>query len=184
VDAAALATPGFSPQGAVYSAPQTVYLFANILPLTGITIHYTDNGTAPTCSSTQFQSTTGIPVSTTKTIKAVNCRSGVMSSVASATYTINAAKVSTPSFLPQCTATHCAKVQMSCATASADIYYTNDLSNPVCYQGSKYTAGTTGVSIPGTGSTTIKAIACKSGMQNSDVNSFTASGTMCGTCGH
>lgn len=66
-----------------------------------------------------------------------------------------------------------AEVSLSCATAGADIYYTIDGSTPTSAS-SKYTAA-----IAITAPVTIKALACKAGMETSETLSaaYTISGT-------
>ena len=72
--------------------------------------------------------------------------------------------VATPTFSPAAgTYTSAQNVTIACATAGADIYYTVDGSNPTT-SSTKYTAPIA-VSV----STTVKAIAVKSGMNNSSV---------------
>lgn len=53
----------------------------------GAKVYYTDDGSTPTSSSTEYNATTGIALSATKTIKAVAIINSVASEVASGTYT-------------------------------------------------------------------------------------------------
>ena len=126
----------------------------------GATIHYTTSGTAPTCST----GTTGTSVtinSTGTVLKAIACKDGSdASEVASATYTL---KCATPTGLTTGTYVGTQTVTLATATVGANIYYTTDGSNP--------TASSTHYTAPfGVSSTsTIKAIAIKSGYTNSEV---------------
>ena len=82
-----VATPTFSPAEGTYFAAQDVTINCTT---EGATIYYTLDGTTPTTSSSVYS--TAITVSETKTIKAMGVKDGMQnSSVASATYTIQAA---------------------------------------------------------------------------------------------
>ena len=81
-----VATPTFSPAEGTFIEAQNVTISC---ATSGATIHYTTDGTNPTTSSATFSS--AIAVSETTTIKAIAVKSGMNnSSVATATYTINA----------------------------------------------------------------------------------------------
>ena len=82
------ATPTFSPvAGAVVSG--TTVAISDATP--GATIYYTTDGTTPTASSTQYNSSTPISVTQAETIEAIAIASGdSVSGVASAAYTIQA----------------------------------------------------------------------------------------------
>jgi hypothetical protein len=108
-------------------------------------------------------------VTSSTTIKAIACKSGLTdSSVASAIYTIETlSQVSTPTFSPSGgTFSSAQSVTVSTATTGASIYYTIDSSTPTCSTGTAY-SGAINVAV----TTTIKAIACKSGMTDSDLAS-------------
>ena len=55
----------------------------------GAAVYYTDDGTTPTSSSTAYNAESGITLSATKTIKAIQILNGQSSEVASGTYTKN-----------------------------------------------------------------------------------------------
>lgn len=75
-----------SPGAGTYSSTQSVTL--NIATTTGATAHYTTNGDAVTCSSTTYSG--AFNISTTKTVKAIGCKTNYVSSAAiSDLYTIN-----------------------------------------------------------------------------------------------
>lgn len=54
---------------------------------TGASVYYTDDGSTPTSASTAYNAESGITLSATKTIKAIQIVDGVSSDVASGTYT-------------------------------------------------------------------------------------------------
>ena len=82
-------------------------------------------------------------------------------------YATGTGKVATPIFTPEPTKTYteAQNVVISCTTDGADIYYTTDESRPSKEYGTKYTSA---ISVSKT--TTIKAIAVKDGMTDSDVS--------------
>lgn len=55
----------------------------------GASVYYTDNGDTPTSASTAYNAESGITLSATKTIKAIQILNGQSSDVATATYTKN-----------------------------------------------------------------------------------------------
>lgn len=82
-----VATPTFSPAAGTYYEAQNVTISCTT---TGATIHYTVDGNDPTTSSAVYSSP--IAISQTTTVKAMAVKSGMSnSSIASATYTIEAA---------------------------------------------------------------------------------------------
>ena len=81
--ASSVATPIFTPAEGTYTSTQSVTITC---ATAGSTIYYTTNGSTPTSSSTKY--TGAIPVSSTKTIKAIAIKGSDTSPVASATYTI------------------------------------------------------------------------------------------------
>lgn len=81
-----VATPTFSPAGGNYdSPPLTVAISCNT---SGVTIHYTTDGTEPTTSSFTYSATVPIMISATTTVKAIAVKDGVSSAVATAVYNI------------------------------------------------------------------------------------------------
>ena len=161
-----VSAPTASPVAGTYTSAQSVTLST---ATAGADIYYTTNGNNPTASSTKY--TGAITVDKTMTIKAIAVKSGMTNSdVASFTYTINIApsKVSAPTANPAAgTYSSTQNVTLSTATAGADIYYTTNGSTPTA-SSTKYTGA---ITVDKT--TTIKAIAMKSGMTDSDVVSFT-----------
>ncbi len=161
-----VATPAFSPAGGTYSAAQNVTISC---ATEGATIYYTTDGNDPTTSSDVYS--TAIPVSETTTIKAIAVKSGMTNSeVATAVYTINIVPdtVATPAFSPAGgTYSAAQNVTISCATSGATIYYTTDGTTPTT-SSNVYSAA-----IPVSETTTIKAIAVKSGMTDSEVATAT-----------
>ena len=154
-------TPSFSPAAGTYTGTQNVTITSGTA---GSTIYYTTDGTTPTTGSTVYS--TSVSVTASNTIKAIAVKNGMADSdVASAAYTI-LAKVATPTFSPAAGAyTGTQSVIISNATAGSTIYYTTNGTNP--------TTASTVYSAPITisSSCTIKAMAAKSGMTNSDVAS-------------
>mgnify|MGYP001788024888 CR=1 FL=1 len=161
-----VATPTFSPAGGTYTAAQSVTLSC---ATAGATIRYTTNGSEPTASSTQY--TGAINVASTTTIKAKAFKSGMTdSATASATYTINSTveTVAAPVFSPAGgTYTTAQSVTLSSATAGATIRYTTNGSDPTA-SSTQYTGA---INVAAT--TTIKAKAFKSGMNDSATTSAT-----------
>ncbi len=83
---AAVEAPIFSPEGGVYTTPQTVSFAVAAPTMEGYTFYYTLDGTEPTTESTLY--TGSIEVSTTTTIKAIAVKGGEVSLVTTATYAI------------------------------------------------------------------------------------------------
>ena len=151
--------PTFSIAEGVFDVPQSVELSCTT---EGTTIYYTTDGSTPTESSTEYAG--AISVSSTTTIKAIAVKSGLVNSdVVSATYTL---RVATPTFsLAQGEYDTTQSVELSCATDGATIYYTLDGKTPTS-SNTEYTGAISVSSI-----TTIKAIAIKDGLTNSEVAS-------------
>jgi hypothetical protein len=88
-------TPTFSPASGVYTGPQLVIINE---PSLNTTIYYTTDGSAPTTSSTVYNTGTAITVSSTETLNAiaVSVVTGYSSSpIGTATYTLPAIAAST-----------------------------------------------------------------------------------------
>ncbi|MGO0060371.1 chitobiase/beta-hexosaminidase C-terminal domain-containing protein [Brevibacillus fluminis] len=158
-----VATPTANPAGGEVASGTTVALST---VTDGATIYYTTDGATPTSSSTPYSSP--ITVSSAMTIKAIAVKSGMIDSdVMSESYTIaatpQAAKpIATPAGGEVASGT---KVTLGTSTAGATIHYTVDGSTPTASSPS-YTG-----EIEITGPVTIKAIAVKAGMTDSDVMS-------------
>jgi len=85
-----VATPEFSPVGGTYHSAQNVTITC---ATDGATIYYTTDGSNPTTGSTEY--TGGIPVSVSKTIKAIAVKDGMVNSdIATAVYNIPTITVS------------------------------------------------------------------------------------------
>ncbi len=152
--------PVMSPVGGTFSGTQSVTL-STTTP--SATIYYTTNGTNPTTSSTQY--TGAITVASTTTIKAFAVRSGYAdSAVTTEVYTIIPVAV-----MPVLTPTggtfgSTVTLSMSTTTPGATIYYTTNGSTPSA--GSTVYSGSISISA----TTTVKAIAIKSGYTDSPIN--------------
>ena len=131
----------------------------------GTTIYYTLDGTAPTDASTEYAE--AIHITETTTVKAIAIKNALSSDVVSATYTIsNIETVATPVITPEAGNYNAPQqITITCETADAVIYYTTDGTDP--------TAESTSYTEPFTlsASATVKAIAVKEGMNNSQIAS-------------
>lgn len=163
-----VATPTFSPAAGTFTDSTSVTLAS---ATTGAKIYYTTDGTAPTTSSTLYSSPIAVNATTTIKAIAINRTNATAtdydqpdSTVASATYTITP-KVATPTIDPASgNFSTIQRVTMACSTADATIYYTTDGSTPDPATATQYTDA-----IYCHQTTTVKAIAVKSGLANSDV---------------
>ncbi|MBK6607748.1 MAG: chitobiase/beta-hexosaminidase C-terminal domain-containing protein [Leptospiraceae bacterium] len=158
--------PTFDPPAGTYNKDQLVTVNTSV---SGTTIYYTTDGSKPTTASAQY--TGAIPVTghgTTNTIQAMAIRSGMSGSdIASETYVINYDAVAMPTLNPAAgTYASAQTVALSTTTAGATIYYTLDGTTPTA-SSTQYT-GAISLSVGGS-TTTIQAIAIKSGMANSSV---------------
>ena len=164
---AQVAAPSFSPAGGTYTSAQSVTITTTT---SGATIRYTTDGSNPTATTGTVYSSP-VSISVTTTLKAIAYKSGMTdSAVTSATYTISApSQVAAPSFSPGGgTYTSAQSVTISSTTSGASIRYTIDGSTPTATTGTLYSAP---VTISAT--TTLKAIAYKSGLTDSAVTSAT-----------
>jgi len=159
------ATPTANPSSGAVTAGTSVSL---INATQGATIYYTTDGTVPNTSSTVYSSP--ITITNAMTIKAIAVKSGMTNSeVMSVSYTIAQVQVATPTAI-QTDSNGSVLVTLSTTTSDATIYYTTDgihdpTTNP---QTDPYTVMYNGpISVP-TGYT-IKAIAVKTGMANSNI---------------
>lgn len=155
-----VATPVLSPTPGTFPSSQSVTITCST---TGATIYYTTDGSAPTTTSSVY--TSSITISATSTLKAVAARNGMNNStVVSGAYTITGS-VAPPAFSPVegCYAS-AQTVSISSTTPGASIYYTTDGSVPT-------TASTLYLSaITVSATTTLKAIAVKSGWTTSSLS--------------
>jgi hypothetical protein len=162
-----VSTPTFGVAAGTYNSDQSVSISTST---SGTTIYYTTNGTDPTTGSTQYTGSVSIAGhGTSLTLKAIAVKTGMLNSaIASSAYTITYSTVATPTFsLEAGTYTGARTITLSTTTTTANIYYTTNGDTPTCAStmyGSSITVSTV---------TTVKAIACKSGMLNSAVASAT-----------
>ncbi|MGA3007688.1 MAG: chitobiase/beta-hexosaminidase C-terminal domain-containing protein [Opitutaceae bacterium] len=162
-----VATPAFSPAVGTYTSAVTVTISDST---SGATLYYTTNGTTPTTSSTVYSGP--ISVSSTTTIEAIGAKSGdTNSNVASATYTISSVppptQVATPTINPNGGSfTGAVTVTIADSTGGSAIRYTTDGSAPSESNGAIYSG-----SISIGSSTTLRAIAYKSGDTDSNIAS-------------
>jgi len=154
-----VATPTATPGAGVVAAGSTVTLST---ATAGASIYYTTDGTNPSTGSTLY--TVPISINANVTIKAIAVKSGMIDSdILTANYTVMD-KVATPTATPVAGAVAAGTtVTLSTATAGASIYYTTDGTNP----SSGSTLYTVPISI--NVNVTIKAIAVKGGMSDSDI---------------
>lgn len=154
------ATPTFNVAEGTYDVAQNVIISCTT---DGASIYYTDDGTTPTSSSTEY--TSAIHITETTTLKAIAIKDGVESDVASATYTMN--RPAAPTFDVEGGIFNAAFTLHLSADDGATIYYTTNGDTPT----SSSTVYSDGISIPAA-TTTVKAIAVKSGL-TSDVTIVT-----------
>ena len=133
----------------------------------GATIYYTTDGSTPDETSTVYS--TPIEITAATTIKAIAKKEGYLDSgVGTGAYTIDTPTVATPTFVPDGgNITSGDTVTMSCSTDGATIYYTTDGSTPTS-SSTEYTAP-----VVLNATTTVKAIAVKTGYNDSAVKSAT-----------
>ncbi len=129
----------------------------------GATIYYTTNGATPTTSSKKYSS--AFTITSDTNIKAIAVKSGYSnSSVKSVTVEVEEPRCSTPSATPTAVIGGYT-VKLTCSTSGASMYYTTDGSTPSKTNGTKYTSS--GIKITTQGTTTIQAVAIKSGYEDS-----------------
>jgi len=156
------AAPVISPGSATYTTAQTVTIVTSTV---GATIKFTTDGSIP--SETNGLVYTGaFTVSATATIKAVAIKTGIINSnIVSASFVINTEKAATPVFSPAGgTYSTAQSVNLTTSTNGAIIKYTTDGSTPSSSNGLTYSSA---ISVNAT--TTIKAVATKTNMADSEV---------------
>lgn len=157
------AAPTFSPEAGAVEEGTKVTISAE----EGADIYFTTDGTDPTKESTKYTADTEITINEETTVKAIAVVSGKKNSpVATAEYTIKAAveQVAKPTFNPAAGAVDAGTtVTISTTTEGAAIHYTTNGDTP--------TASSTLYTAPVAINTacTLKAIAVKEGMTDSDV---------------
>ncbi|MDY5886664.1 MAG: chitobiase/beta-hexosaminidase C-terminal domain-containing protein, partial [Treponema sp.] len=156
-----VATPAFSVESGAVNSGTSVTITCSTV---GAKIYYTKDGNEPTASSTEYKA--AISVTPPMTLKAIAVKDGMNNSaVASVSYTIKET-VATPAFSVESGAVNSGtSVTITCSTDGAKIYYTTDEKDPTA-SSTEYTAA-----ISVTPPMTLKAIAVKSGMNNSAVAS-------------
>ncbi|HBE76636.1 MAG TPA: hypothetical protein DDW65_02470 [Firmicutes bacterium] len=162
-----VATPTFNVAGGTYTTAKKVSINC---ATAGATIRYTKDGNEPSESSPTITFGSFITIANTTILKAKAFKAGWGNSDPMvATYII---AVATPTFnLAAGTYTSTQKVSISCATLGTSIYYTTDGSTPTTASQS-YNASTPVVLDLNT-ITTLKAIAVKDGLQDSDIKNIT-----------
>ncbi len=169
-----VATPQISPAatGGIYSSSSDM-TGATAVTITcstsGAAIHYTTDGSTPTFSATTYSGPISVTGNgTVMTIKAIGTKSGMTDSApAQQTYKINYDQVSTPLFSPGAeTSDVMLSVNISTTTSGAYVSYTTDGSTPPSSGGAPAP-----VTVTVSSSMTLTAIAYKSLMADSPVNS-------------
>lgn len=157
-----IANPTFNPAEGTFFNSVDVALACET---EGTTIYYTLDGTDPTDASTPY--TEAIHITETTTVKAIAIKNSASSEIVSATYTISTIEtVATPVITPEAGSYNTPQqITIACETDEALIYYTTDGTDP--------TAESTHYTEPFTlsASATVKAIAVKEGMNNSQIAS-------------
>jgi pectate lyase len=157
------ATPAFNPASGTYTSTQRVSIASATLDAT---IHYTSDGSVPTCSSGASYAEP-IEVAQSITLNAIACAPGKAdSAVATASYTITPPAIA-PVFDPAPGAYSGEQhVTLTSATLGATFRYSLDGIDPSCATGISYTGPITlGNSV------TLKAVACAAGFSDSPVTS-------------
>ena len=151
--------PTLNPGGATFTSSVAVTIATTTA---GATIRYTLNGTNPTATNGTLYSGP-VTLTATTTLKAIGYLSGwTNSDVASATYTI---AVAAPGFSPAAGQyLDFQDITISSTTSGATIRYTTNGTNPTSTSGTIYTAP-----VRISQSLTLKAIAYKTGLNNSSV---------------
>ena len=159
-----VATPTITPNGGELKYGNNTVSIA--CDTDGATIYYTIDGTEPTTSSTKY--TGAFTLSSNATVKAIAVKTGWNNSdVASASFTYTVETVATPTITPNGGELKYGNntVTIACATDGATIYYTTNGATPTT-SSTKYTGAFTLTS-----NATVKAIAVKTGWNNSSVAS-------------
>ncbi|GEM_PF-3459895 len=155
-----VSVPTFNPSNSEFESSQQVAITS---ATAGATIYYTTDNTIPTLSSNQYISP--FIITATTNIKAIAIKNGYINSeIAISSYTkLN--KIESPVFTPSTGTTFSSNQQITikCATPGVTIYYTTDGKTPTLSSNQytePFTINTT---------STIKAIAIKNGMANSEI---------------
>jgi hypothetical protein len=161
-----VATPVFSPAAGTYTSVQTVKITTTT---SGATIRYTTDGSTPSATAGNLYSGP-LTLGSTTTLKAIAYEAGFKNSaIKSGLYTINLPTAAAPVFSPAPGAFPSAQsVTITTTTSGATIRYTTDGSTPSETTGNLY-SGPLALS----STTTLKAIAYKSGYNDSTVTGGT-----------
>lgn len=157
-----IANPVFTPAEGTYPYSVDVTIACET---EGATIYYTLDGTDPSDASNAY--TGAIHITETTTVKAIAIKNALSSEIVSATYTIsNIETVATPVITPEAGSYNTPQqITIVCETAEAVIHYTTDGTDPTA-ESASYTEPFTL-----SASATVKAIAVKEGMNNSQIAS-------------
>jgi len=162
-----VATPVISPGTGSYTSPQTITISS---ATSGSTIYYTTTGNNPVIGTGFTKVYSGpFQISSSATIRAMAVKSGLINSgITAAFLTISGnTAVANPVIFPGTGSfVGSINVTLSCATIGAQIYYTTSGNVPVI--GTGFTKLYTG-SFPLSATTTVRAIAVKTGSTNSGV---------------
>ena len=166
-----VAPPVFSPGAGTYTSTQTVTITS---ATSGASIRYTTDGSTPSETAGTLYSAP-VSISTTTPLKAMAFESGMTdSTLTSGSYTIGTPQVAAPTFNPPAgTYTSAQTVTITSTTSGASIAYTTDGSTPTESGGmiSHGTALANGGAVTISVTTTLKALAFKTGMTDSTVTS-------------
>lgn len=157
-----VASPMFAPSPGTIPATQPISLSCSTADAL---LYYTIDGSTPTSSSTRYTAPFSLPASST--VKAIALKEGMESSaVTQATYSFATQRVSQPVMNPVGgTYTSAQRVAITTSTEHAEIRYTTDGSTPTA-SSALYVQP-----VEISRSLTLKALAVKSGMENSSVTS-------------
>ncbi|MCL2154500.1 MAG: chitobiase/beta-hexosaminidase C-terminal domain-containing protein, partial [Leptospirales bacterium] len=156
------ATPEAIPGAGTYTGPQNITLFTTTA---GAAIYYTLDGSEPSSTSTKYTGSITISALGITTLKAIAIMSGMYDSLLlEAEYNILA--VDKPEVnVPEGEVPYGTTITLNTATTGAEIRYTLDGSDP----NSSCTLYTSPFTLNTLGSVTLKAIAIKAGIENSDI---------------
>jgi len=157
----------FTPTAGTYTAPQQVTISDS---LTGATIYYTTDGTAPNTSSTIYTSSSP-PISVTQdmTIRALGVKRGYTNAMVTGVYKL---QVATPTISLASGTYHATQsINLSDTAGNSTIWYTTDGTTPVPNEGTAVQYNGAAITVNRT--TTIKAVAAVLGWTNSKVATAT-----------